>query len=508
MESLPIIQSKAISEIRSPVESGLQMPQAWAKLASATASLADDFQKDAAAAQGKRIAEMETNIERQAIDMRDKYDNDPQGFDKEWTEFSAQLIGNTEADLHDDLLIRLKKEGNQQYSNILSRRRDLDRQFAADSLSDRQEIVTNRILSMSGNSSTLPEELQAEYTELENLLNAQANMGLKGRDSVQRDLDMVAIQAKQESILKTAREAYDSGDIQTVADIHDDLLNGDLLSELEPNKRRNLANMIKSDISTNSDLIESEQRRKDAEAERVLKKEMLSAQREYVELVAQGKMTQEWIQENKSRLSNTLYAKAVNDYGMPSAAPISSDKLALDDIEALTDEDLDAVIPTATQHYAAGRLSIDDLKNTIETVDAKSQKPVDEKERSRVRIRESLKTPSYLKSFAKDDPAKASDAVRQLDDWIAKNPDASDSDIEKRSSEIINKYKVDALTVLPSPYGTASPKGKITEVTIGQGYQKIKDAYQSGKLSKDEARKEAEALKAWTEYLKGKTDGQ
>ncbi|TXH13844.1 MAG: hypothetical protein E6R03_10595 [Hyphomicrobiaceae bacterium] len=508
MENLPILQSKEISQVRQPVSSGLEMPTMWQKLASVTAGIADDFEKDAAAANAKRLAEMETNIERQAIDMRNKFDNDPKGFDAEWTKFSAQMIGNTEAPLHADLKLRLEKEGNQQYGSLLSERRSRDRQNAADSLGYREDAVTNQLLSIAGTKGVQDPEYQEKYKELEGILQSQVNAGLRGGDYVSIAMNRATEGVKQEVILGTARKAYEDGDVETVASLHDDLINGTLLPDVAPNKRRALANMIQSDISSIGAIQEAEQNKKDKEARSIIKQERENAQREYVDLTAQGKMTQDWIQENKGRLSPSLYAKAVNDYGYTGAAPISSDKLALDDIEAISDEDLDAAIPVATQHYAAGRLSLDDLKNTIEATDARKQKPVDEKERSRLRIRESLKTPQYLKTFSKDDPAKSADAVRQFDDWISKNPDASDDDIEKRAETIIGKYRTDALSVLPSPYGSAIPKNKVTEVTIGQGFQKIKDAYENGKISKDDARREAEALNAWKEYLRGSVNGQ
>lgn len=107
--------------------------ESWAQIARAGARLADsagDYAKlEIHQAKVGYLAEQDTEIARTRTDLRDKFANDPAGFDANWTAYKDGKIGAAEPWAVPHLTAKLGTEGNAGYSAVLGERRATDRRL-------------------------------------------------------------------------------------------------------------------------------------------------------------------------------------------------------------------------------------------------------------------------------------------------------------------------------------------------------------------------------------------
>ena len=496
----PIIQSRAISETRRIIQARDTGTNPWLELADFTANIADDLKRDEIAAKAQQRAERDTGIESQALQFREAHAADPKGFNTSWEKFSAEMLSQTPSAEHDELLVKLQKERNKNYGPILTQFQKSNRTRAADSLGARTERLESEVVALAGQGKAGSEEYNEAYSEIVGNIRTQANLGLRTPESAESDINRITRTAKVETIVGVAKADFDGGKFSNISMLHKDLIDGALLGDIAIEERRKVADRMIGDITLSMQLERAQEVQGNERAAKEIKQEQRLVHDELYSKIYKGELDSNWIQQNKSKLSKKDYEAGMRKLSGRQA--MQSDPHAVTRVSSMMDENPEDAEMEAKAEFAAGRISEDDLADIQGEAQDRKLKPIDGPERARVRIRDGLKVPSYLSTFAPDAAKGKAEAVKMFDQWMENNPEATEEDIEKRAEKIIGHYRVDAAKVLPAPYGSAVSKEKIDTVVIGQSYQKIKADYQDGKISKGEAKKQADALKAWKEHLK------
>jgi hypothetical protein len=504
MADLPRPQSTAVSEVRPIVKMSLPRASWWDDIADVAGTIADDLGKDRIAAEAQHVAELQNSVESQGIEFRKNFENNPTGFQKEWGNFSAQLLGQTESRYHDDLIKKLEKEGGKNFNALITERHQRDKRLAADSIEARQEKLETRLaaLSRSGDSAN-PEYLET-MAELNANIRSQINLGLRSAESAQNDMDRIADLNKANAIVATATTLYNQGNYEAIATIHDDLVSGKIGSEIPEEKRRTIATDMMQDLTRSAKFTQAQEESGNAAARSEFVAQREKSGKDMLDLINTQQLTYEWLEKNQSILSKTDYNAGVNF--VKGFSPKNSDPFVLAEIDNKLAVDPAGAVSHGRDSFSKGELSAEDLQNIESAAGDVSKKPIDETERSRIRIRQSLQIPEYLTSFTQDAPRLKSEAVNMFNAWAAKNPDATDDEIEKKSDMIIEKYRVDAAKVLPAPYGM--PKKGTTIQSIGQSAQRLEADFLAGRINEKQFEKELKSLDAWGQYLGDQTDGK
>lgn len=504
MPGLPIIQSKEISDTRPIINGQLPRNTFWSSIAKVSGEVADDLEKEAIAADARHIAELETGIESQGADLRLKYDNDPIGFDKKWNEFSAQIIGQTESRYHEDLKLKLKKERTQIFSSLSNQRRERDRSLARDSLDARQERLEERLNVLSGDGMVNSDDYRDSFNQLHDILQTQVNLGFRSREGIENDLNRITSQSKTGVILGQAKKYYAAGNYEAIAQIHEDIMNGNIASDMSQDDRRKIANRMLDDLGRGERWAAEQDRNGDYQAREEFRLKSSEAGKNLIDLMAKGELTQDWMDENRSWLTKSDYRSGISN--LKNRGTVGTDPSARSNIENKIKDDPDDAEEEAKAEFASGKLTADDLQDITSETNDRRKKPVNEVERTRLRIRDTLTVPSYLSNYAPDAPKMKSEAVRVFDQWLNSNPDATDDEVQKQAESVIRRYKTDAVKVLPAPYGI--DKKNINQQMVGQASQRLEEDYKAGRINDTDLIKHIDALTAWQNYLKDESDGK
>jgi hypothetical protein len=124
----------------------LSSARSWATIAAAGDKISDAAERDIYRHRVAEMAEQENAIERQRIEMREKFQYDPEGFDKNWKALGDGIISKTAPHLVDKVKATLGHKGNATYSTILQQTNNKNDQLAADSINTKLEASKNEVL--------------------------------------------------------------------------------------------------------------------------------------------------------------------------------------------------------------------------------------------------------------------------------------------------------------------------------------------------------------------------
>lgn len=183
---------------------------AWEGVAKATAQLSDVFDKEAATAEAGYVARVETEAMRKAVELREKYNHNPEGFDEAWLGYKAGVMGNVPGHVQDTIAMAIDEKGASVKSTLMSERRSRDRTLATDSINTQYESIQNEMLALARNGD-LGEKYLNLQTKASSILQSAVNLELRSQDSANIALDDLADRAKAESILGNSERLYETG---------------------------------------------------------------------------------------------------------------------------------------------------------------------------------------------------------------------------------------------------------------------------------------------------------
>jgi GH24 family phage-related lysozyme (muramidase) len=214
---LPIQQSERVLVQPGPITPMINADaysnaQSWAQIAQAGARLGDaagDYAKvEIHQAKVGYLAEQDVEIARKRADLRDQFDNDPQGFDANWTAYKDGKIGAAEPWAVPHLTRQLGNEGNSAYSALLSERRATDRRLDGQRIESLASLTGNDVVgsAMAGTLGT--EDGQIKVGKYRAVLDSAVNSGLMVKEKADFLFDDTMSKAQGEIAARGGVEVY------------------------------------------------------------------------------------------------------------------------------------------------------------------------------------------------------------------------------------------------------------------------------------------------------------
>lgn len=218
------------------------------------------------------------------------------------------------------------------------------------------------------------------------------------------------------------------------------------------------------------------------------------------------KLTRDFIESQRSALSKDDYKAALTMLVHPEQR---TDPVAFAQVERLVyGKQLDEARTTAYNLHAAGRLSNDNLGSALSRIEqfAHQGGPHTPYERGREYVNKSLNPGENNYDPVRNQ--RLADALREYDNYALQNPKAPDSEIQERSKQIVNQYRLvqfkdDSLN-LPIPRGvsirrTNNPQALSQDISAAA--LQIDRDYSSGKIKEQEYKARLATLKPWKDML-------
>jgi hypothetical protein len=184
----------------------------WQEIAHAGAKLTDaagDYAKvQIHQAKVGYLAEQDVEIARQRTDMRDKYANDPAGFDANWTAYKDGKIGAAEPWAVPHLTRSLGSEGNSAYSAILSETRAKDQKLDAQRIGALSDLTSNDVIGAAMAGTLSDPDGQIKIGKYQAVLDSAVNSGLMPKEKADYLFDQTMSKAQGEIAARGGVEVY------------------------------------------------------------------------------------------------------------------------------------------------------------------------------------------------------------------------------------------------------------------------------------------------------------
>lgn len=215
---LPLPRDDAITQV-TPQASGdvraveaFSQADAWRQIASAGQQLqnvgVDGMERVRHQAEVGYLAENETDITRQRIEMRDSFNHDPAGFDNAWKAYSDGKLSEAESWAVPHLQKQLGQEGNTAYSSILSEKRSRDQELDAKRISTLAEQSGGEVVASAMAGSLGTSEGQAKLVKYRNVLDTAVTSNLMTPEEADLRFNDVTSRASAESAVKVVGDTY------------------------------------------------------------------------------------------------------------------------------------------------------------------------------------------------------------------------------------------------------------------------------------------------------------
>lgn len=228
-------------------------------------------------------------------------------------------------------------------------------------------------------------------------------------------------------------------------------------------------------------------------------------------LHADNKLTRAAVEQRKMWLTPDQYHSALK--ALPGAdGNHKSDPTAFRDVERLiANNQFTEASDLAFKYHAQGRLSNEHLSGQVNRARSQERQetPKSVYETTRAHLFNSLDPGAGV-----HDPlgkSRSADALKMFDDWN-RSGKRSDTDIEKRGSEIIDQFRFfdlrETLLALPTPRGIrmrrdAANPALVTQDILSAG-KELQSRYDSGGLTESEYKQEMATLNRWRKAIETK----
>jgi hypothetical protein len=220
------------------------------------------------------------------------------------------------------------------------------------------------------------------------------------------------------------------------------------------------------------------------------------------DLMANDKLSADWIEENRQTLSPALYHTFNQALERQTTGGETDTAMYLHLFDrAVSDPNQDTVQDDAFQQLAEGKLNKSDFNRIFNlsraTQKAKVNPFVSE-------IRKTLG--ARLQPLDREDTEqyeKRLDGLFALDDWIAKNPNAPRDEVKKKANEIAKQYTEgdDLRAGIDVPQYTTVGRYNIDRKAIQVAAQKMLQANKDGRLTSEALARETAILRRWSKIL-------
>ena len=209
MPDLPALQRTEIANTR-PI---LQLPQrsssaVWQGVAEATSQLSEVLERERASADARYLAQLETDIQTKAVELRDQHNHNPAAFQKAWEEYTAGTLSNIPSRVKEEAQISLQQRANQVVNTLNSEKRTRDRGLAIDTLNTRLSAAQNELWAEAYNNGTASPRFLELAGQVENIGQSAVNLGLKTQESADLTVDSMLDRAKTEAAIGSVKALY------------------------------------------------------------------------------------------------------------------------------------------------------------------------------------------------------------------------------------------------------------------------------------------------------------
>lgn len=181
----------------------------WENVARVTGQMSDQFQKEAALAETRYLAGLENDVMAKAVEFRNKYNHDPQGFDTAWQEFMAKTLAGVPGRSQEAARMVLQERHTQVKDTLLGERRSRDRSLASETINANWSNLQDEILAESRSGQFGP-KMDMLFAKAGALQESAVNLELKSRDAASIALDDLRDMAKSQAIIGGVERTYDA----------------------------------------------------------------------------------------------------------------------------------------------------------------------------------------------------------------------------------------------------------------------------------------------------------
>jgi len=209
--------------------------QSWQLIAQAGARLGDaagDYAKvQIHQAKVGYLAEQDVEIARKRADLRDQFDNDPQGFDAHWTAYKDGKIGAAEPWAIPHLTRQLGAEGNSAYSSLLAERRATDRRLDGQRVESLASLTGNDVVGAAMAGTLAAPDGQVKIGKYRAVLDSAVTSGLMPQEKADFLFDDTMSKAQGEIAARDGVQVYrEKGFDAAVEHLKKGILENDSLS--------------------------------------------------------------------------------------------------------------------------------------------------------------------------------------------------------------------------------------------------------------------------------------
>lgn len=249
-EPLPAIKGTQVLQTR-PI---LEMPSTgtakmWQEIADTANNVSDDIDKEIVAADARYMAKLQNDIDAKYVDLREKYNHDPEGFAKASDFYRAQTVGNVPGRIQDDTLGYLSKRETITRSNILSEKRGRDRSLATQELGTRLDGLSNEMAALAYQGKVETPEYIQNAEELSGVYKSMVGLGLMTDTTAAIKLDAVHDRLRGESLIGMVDNTYKAKGINAAKSILSSLEDPEL--NLSVSERHSIMSRAESILNKN-----------------------------------------------------------------------------------------------------------------------------------------------------------------------------------------------------------------------------------------------------------------
>lgn len=211
---LPIPESGVIAQGPGVVDGdGLTSARSWASIAASGAKLANAagnyLEQEHRQALIGRLADRDTTDRANAIELEDKFREDPAGFQNAWKAYREGVLQSIEPDLVPHARATLGSLGNSVFSSILDRKRTRDRQQDGERVGALIEATGNDLTALGLRGELGTEKGKITASKLKGVIDSAVSSGLMTAEKGALRLNEILGAAQSESVLFSAKQAYD-----------------------------------------------------------------------------------------------------------------------------------------------------------------------------------------------------------------------------------------------------------------------------------------------------------
>lgn len=229
------------------------------------------------------------------------------------------------------------------------------------------------------------------------------------------------------------------------------------------------------------------------------------------DLLFDGELTEEWVEENKDELSPTNYRRFKRSLQPDAPAGRKEEPREYLRIEDMVDDNPEEALEEARDAFVSGRIGKASY-NTLRTraKQAMGDEPENKPQQSPLvkSVRKNVSTRLKPRSNAHESEYVAQvEALEAFDDWVEKHPNASEEETRKFGDNLINETNKQRLDLgkrglsLPMYIPAVIRPEAVTKQDIDEAMVRTQQAFDSGLISQRQFQDQAALLYRWTQVI-------